>query len=80
MNPIALASNLSSPTQVAVDDANVYWTNYGAGTVVRCAVAGCNGTPTPLAQMQGGAFAIALDAAHVYWGNQTGGQIMGLAK
>ena len=42
----------AAPTGVAVDDANVYWTNHADGTLLRCAANGigtCAGTPTTLA-------------------------------
>jgi len=52
---------------IAVDSANVYWTNVVAGTVMKCAIGGCGGNPTKVATGQVSPRAIAVDAANVYW-------------
>ena len=45
---LAPAENPPGPTDIAVDSTNVYWIT-GAGAVRKCAVAGCSGAPTTLA-------------------------------
>ncbi len=51
---------------IAVDATDVYWTE-AAGSVMKCAIGGCNNTPTQLAANQTGASSIAVDATTVYW-------------
>jgi len=77
--PLTLGGSENKPFGVAIDSANVYWTDCGGGKIMKCAIGGC-ASPTILSTGQSGAFALALDATHVYWGNQTGGEIVGLAK
>jgi hypothetical protein len=61
---------------LAIDAANVYWTDGGtSGSVYKCALAGCT-TPTALATAQGVPLGIAVDATSVYWTNLTGGTVM----
>jgi hypothetical protein len=94
-SPTTLASGLSGATGVAVDANNVYWTEAGdsvvagqmlagAGRVAKCAVSGCNDSPTVIAANQDGPTGIAVDATHVYWatygGNATDGKISVAAK
>jgi hypothetical protein len=45
----------------------VYWTNNSGGTVMKCAVGGCGGAPTLLANNQLQPYAIATDGINVYW-------------
>jgi hypothetical protein len=70
-SPVVLASGLSSPTQLALDSTDVYWTNtgteqnhYADGTVMKMPLAG--GKPTTLAVFQAFPLYIALDANSVY--------------
>jgi hypothetical protein len=69
----------SVPGAMAVDASYVYWTDYGAKTVMRCPKTGCT-TPTQLAGGQEMADSIAVDANYVYWANEgfagVGGAIM----
>jgi hypothetical protein len=64
---------------VAVDSANVYWTNDGApsGSVRRVPIGG--GPVTTLADDQDGPSSIAVDGANVYWTNSNGGTVMRVA-
>lgn len=72
---------------MAVDASNVYWTTEDAsgsyGEVVRCALGGCAGQPTPIATTAayGAATAgLALDATNVYWSDARRGEILTLPK
>jgi hypothetical protein len=72
-NVIVLATNQEDPWELVVDGTSVYWTNYVAsGTVVKCAIGGCNGTPTVLASGQGGPLGIAIDETSLYWATELG--------
>jgi hypothetical protein len=74
--PVTLASGESSrpgqfvPFGVAVDATSVYWTNVTGGTVMKVGLDG--GSPTTLAENQGGPHNIVIDATNVYWANQDG--------
>ena len=63
---LAPAENPPGPTDIAVDSTNVYWIT-GSGAVRKCAVAGCGGSPTTLADGLGPLCGIAIDSANVYW-------------
>ncbi|HEY8039145.1 MAG TPA: hypothetical protein VIF15_05095, partial [Polyangiaceae bacterium] len=45
----ALADGQAGPDGIAVDATSVYWTNHLGGQVMKCAIAGCNDSPTVLA-------------------------------
>jgi hypothetical protein len=94
-SPTTLASDLNGAVGIAVDAANVYWTETGnnvvagqtvtgVGRVAKCAIGGCNDSPTVVAAHQDGPTGIAVDAKHVYWatygGNGTDGKISVAAK
>jgi hypothetical protein len=71
-----LASGLTSPRSIRIDQANVYWSTLDAsGAVMKCAKTGCNGTPVTFGSSQNWTISIAIDGANVYWGNYTGGEI-----
>ena len=65
---ILLASGRTNPSGIAVDGANVYWREQN---IYRCAIGGCDGTPTLVATATSPGFsydaAIAVDATRVYW-------------
>jgi len=69
---VTLAAGQPFPSDIAVNDAYVYWVNQGTadnnyadGAVMRVLLAG--GTPTALASGQPHASGVALDATNVYW-------------
>lgn len=65
---------------ISVDERHVYWTNYKAGTIKRCAIAGCNDTPTVVASSLDGPCGPVLSKQAVYWTEYFGGRIKGVAK
>jgi hypothetical protein len=67
--PVVLASQEQSPTDIAVDGTNAYWVDLAGGTVKACALGGCGGNPTVLASGQGQPIAVAVSAGNVYWVN-----------
>jgi hypothetical protein len=82
--PLTLASSLSMPSSLAVDESRVYWTNFGSslaaadGTVMACGIGGC-AAPTVLATGQAAPAHIAADSSNVYW-NDLGGNVMAVSK
>ena len=65
---VTLASGQQNTSGIAVDATSVYWTDTGAGSVMRVAIAG--GSPTTLASGQGTPDVVAIDATSVYWTNE----------
>ena len=63
---LAPAENPPGPNDIAIDSTNVYWIT-GAGAVRKCAVGGCGGAPTTLADGLGPLCGVAIDLANVYW-------------
>jgi hypothetical protein len=68
--PGVLADGQSGPSAIAVDGANVYWTNFNGGQVMKCAIGGCSNNPTTLASGQNYPSGLAVDATSVYWTDQ----------
>jgi hypothetical protein len=62
---------------VAVDTANVYWTNGGA-TVMKCAIAGC-AAPAVLASGQANVWEVAGNGTEAYWTDYSSGAVMSCA-
>jgi uncharacterized repeat protein (TIGR03803 family) len=58
-------------SDLAIDEASVYWTDLAAGTVMKVPLSG--GDPTTLATEQPDPLGIAIDAANVYWTTQGDG-------
>jgi hypothetical protein len=81
--PVTLAVEIGAAQGLVADDANVYWTNFDLGRVVRCGVDGCGGTPTVLADRQSQPCRLTMDAENIYWatcGNDGYGAVYSLAK
>jgi hypothetical protein len=74
--PVVLAINQNGPLGVAADGINVYWTNHGDGSVMKCAACGCGQSPTPVMGTQLGAYAIVTDGNNVYWTTETGNTVL----
>jgi hypothetical protein len=77
------ASTFSFSEELAVDEANVYFTDTtDNGRVMRCARTGCGDSGVPLATNQSRPRGIAVDAKSVYWVNSGGadGHVMRVAK
>jgi hypothetical protein len=79
---IAVATGQDDPFGVAVDDHDVYWTNFAypdftGGTVMQAPKpsGAAAAAPFMLADQQGSPGDIAVDATHVYWANYNGNAI-----
>lgn len=71
MNSTAIVTNQQTPIALAVDAKGMYWIDDTAGTLMFCALSGCNDSPIPLADgLTDYPTALALDAQYVYWTNQ----------
>jgi hypothetical protein len=66
--PFALATFDADANYLAVDAANVYWTN-DDGTVMQCPLDGCGSSPIVLASEQPGPNGITVNATTVFWAN-----------
>lgn len=75
---LRLATGLTDPLDLAVDDSSVYWTDVTAGTINRVGKGG--GAVTPIARDQATPARIAVDDSHVYWSNFLGGAVMRAPK
>lgn len=64
---VILASNQQTPSYIAVDSENLYWTalDLGRTCVVKMPLTG--GTPVTLAVGPGSPFGLAVDSANAYW-------------
>lgn len=60
-----LASGLSEPRAIAIDDTSIYWAEYLGGTIMKVGKAG--GSPVPLASGQNPEEALTVDGEYVYW-------------
>ncbi len=77
-SPQTLAEDQNMPGLVALDATSVYWTDVGAGTVMKVAKSG--GTSVTLASGQQKPYGIAVAEGEVYWTNAvTGGAVMKVA-
>lgn len=72
-NPTILA-NMPGLVGVASDGTNVYFG--GSGGIMKCDVAGCNKTPTKLANAYPGSLAV--DSTSVYWSDDSANEIVKL--
>jgi hypothetical protein len=60
-----LAGGLTNPSFIATDGTSVYWSE--TGLIRKCAVAGCNDSPTTIATTVTDAAGLAVDDHAVYW-------------
>ncbi|WP_437818203.1 hypothetical protein [Sorangium sp. So ce1078] len=67
------ARPLREPAGLVIDGADAYWSNRGAGTVMRCPAAGCPGYPEVLADGLTRPAAVAVQGACVYAVDEAGG-------
>jgi Domain of unknown function (DUF5050) len=76
---VALAVGLVTPSGIAVDSTDVYFTDYGSGAVLRVSKAG--GAVVTLASCEPSPSGIAVDNANVYFTDNTAnGSVMKIAK
>jgi hypothetical protein len=77
-DPCTMATGLNHPFEIAVDENNVYWTEFGGdvntenGAVKSCPVTGCAGVPLAYMVFQASPRGIVVDGQNVYWGIATG--------
>jgi hypothetical protein len=71
--PTALATGLSSPGWLALDETSVYFTS--TTTVESCSLAGCGGTPAVLWAGALDAEGVAVDATSIYWVDYMAGTV-----
>ena len=67
---VTLATGLSNPVDIAVDDTSVYWTEYGGGTVKKVSKSG--GSVTTLASGLYSVSGLAVDNNYVYFAENIG--------
>lgn len=85
-SPQTLAVAQKGPFAAAADDRHAYWINEGSGgsspdgSVVRCALAGCSGTPEVLADGLDQPHDLTLDHGAVYFVTAGDGKVWRLAK
>ena len=72
----------TSPSGIAIDEANVYWANtgssMGSGSIAKVAIAG--GSVVTIASGLSGPVSLAVDAQYVYWVNSADGSVMKAPK
>lgn len=62
---------------LAVDENNVYWSDYYAGMIMECSIQGCDAGPTAMASDQPqGPEQIVIDTTNLYWVNPSTGLVM----
>lgn len=81
MNPSPMTDNPGAIVGVASDGANVFWNDAAYGQVLSCAVGGCGGTPTVVAQnINTPWYGIATDATNVYFAGRGDGTVYSCPK
>jgi hypothetical protein len=54
-------------TGIAVDSTSVYWNDFAAGQIVKCAIGGCANSPTVIGPNQPHAEGLSYDGVNLYW-------------
>jgi hypothetical protein len=80
LSPTVIASGLSSPSNITMDDSDVYWTVSGMGPPVMKWSKNGTSPPAVIASGQAGPTAITLDSTNVYWLDRGSTSVMRLAK
>lgn len=81
MNPSAMTGSPGAIVGLASDGANVFWNDPAYGQVLSCAVGGCSGAPTVVAQNIGTPwYGIATDASNVYFAGRGDGTVYACPK
>jgi subtilisin-like proprotein convertase family protein len=75
---ITLATGLSNPNDVTVDDTSVYWTEYGSGTVKKVSKGG--GSVTTLVSSLYSVSGLTVDGSYVYFGEDVGSNAANIKK
>ncbi len=65
--PLLIAQGQSSPGEIAIDDNQIYWTNYGSGTVMRSSKDGK--TSVVAADNQASVWGVAVSGKQLFWAN-----------
>ncbi|MGH8396700.1 MAG: hypothetical protein ACRETA_00435 [Gammaproteobacteria bacterium] len=72
----AIATSQGGPVRVAVDSANIYWSDDGDGQICTAPKTQINGgCTTVIASNQSSPYGIAIDSSYIYWINSGNGQV-----
>ena len=80
LQPFTIATKQFSPGGIAVDATHAYWFALGDGSLRRCELAGCNDSPTSIAEGLNRPFGPALTRDAIYWTEYLSGTVKGVAK
>ncbi|MBI5533097.1 MAG: hypothetical protein HY898_10295 [Deltaproteobacteria bacterium] len=77
---VVLAAQQAEPFAMVVDGARAYWTNRAGGQVMACAIGGCAGQPTVLAEGLSGPSGIAQDTEALYVAETGASRVLKIVK